>query len=311
LNGKPFGSAPNRKLCFPDRSYLRSWIDGQRKPAPTERLHPAAVVTRILHQIKTCICWIWQQEGELHFHITPQESDLTIRLSSGEATVCLQEWHDVRSGKVTSSRQTVSSSNAGIASSAIAHPNSAQPSALPNPLAALNASSGPLNFQSRPAFIPLSRRAVVRPTVKTSNSGGLPDLQKSTGQIPELRITATDPVSWCRTMEILTCQIDYEFLLVQFTVRAYEERTSATCLPLSFQDVAEGKLPLPTQDSQRKYDLAICSFALHLVGDASEMFSLLDELSRRVKWLVVLAPHKKPEVGYMICFQRQQQGLRD
>ncbi|KAJ9108776.1 hypothetical protein QFC21_000096 [Naganishia friedmannii] len=199
---------------------------------------------------------------------------LDLAAGSGEATVCLQEWHDIRSGKVTSSRQTVPSSNTAISSPTIAHSTSVQAGALPNPLAALHAPSGPLNFQSRPAFIPASRRPAVTSAVKISNSGGLPGLQKSAGQIPELRITATDP----------------------FTVEAYEERTSAPCLPLSFQDVAEGKLPLPIQGSQRKYDLAICSFALHLVGDHSEMFSLLDELSRQAKWLVVLAPHKKPEI---------------
>ncbi|KAJ9127827.1 hypothetical protein QFC24_000111 [Naganishia onofrii] len=199
---------------------------------------------------------------------------LDLAAGSGEATVCLQEWYDIRSGKVTSSRQTVSSSNTSIASPTTAPVTGAQPGALPNPLAALHASSKPPNYQSRPAFIPPSRRAPVTPVVQTSNSGGLPGLQKSAGEIPELRITATDP----------------------FTVAAYEERTSATCLPLSFQDVAEGKLPLPILDPQRKYDLVICSFALHLVGDHSEMFSLLDELSRRAKWLVVLAPHKKPEI---------------
>ncbi|KAJ9125152.1 hypothetical protein QFC22_000106 [Naganishia vaughanmartiniae] len=230
--------------------------------------------------------WI-EETGSIKRHATSSSSHedssvkkeqelylLDLAAGSGEATVCLQEWHDIRSGKVTISRQTMPSSNTGITSPATAHPPSVQSSALPNPLAALHASPGPLNFQSRPAFIPPSRRAAATPTVKTSNSGGLPGLQKSAGQIPELRITATDP----------------------FTVPAYEERTLSTCLPLSFQDVAEGKLPLPMEDSQRKYDLAICSFALHLVGDHSDMFSLLDELSRQAKWLVVLAPHKKPEI---------------
>lgn len=76
---------------------------------------------------------------------------------------------------------------------------------------------------------------------------------------------------------------------------AYEERTGGTCLPLSFDDIIQGKLP-PLDSTSSKYDLVICSFALHLVGDHSEMFSLLFELSQRVNWMVVLAPHKKPEV---------------
>jgi hypothetical protein len=85
--------------------------------------------------------------------------------------------------------------------------------------------------------------------------------------------------------------------LSQFTVSAYETRTSGTCLPLSFEDITEGKLPLPEHTSSKKYDLVICSFALHLVGDHSEMFSLLYALSQRAKWMLVLAPHKKPEVS--------------
>jgi len=78
-------------------------------------------------------------------------------------------------------------------------------------------------------------------------------------------------------------------------------RTGKKCLPLSFVDIAQGKLgEIPSSTTTKRpadeYDLVICSFALHLVGDASEMFSLLYDLSRRSRWLAVIAPHKKPEV---------------
>lgn len=43
--------------------------------------------------------------------------------------------------------------------------------------------------------------------------------------------------------------------------------------------------------------MVICSFALHLIDNASELFALLWELSTKFRWLVVLAPHKKPEVS--------------
>jgi hypothetical protein len=43
-------------------------------------------------------------------------------------------------------------------------------------------------------------------------------------------------------------------------------------------------------------EMVICSFALHLLEDSSGLFSLLWELSLKARWLVVLAPHKKPEV---------------
>jgi len=42
--------------------------------------------------------------------------------------------------------------------------------------------------------------------------------------------------------------------------------------------------------------MVICSFALHLVESPSELFALLQELSTKALWLVVLAPHKKPEI---------------
>jgi len=44
------------------------------------------------------------------------------------------------------------------------------------------------------------------------------------------------------------------------------------------------------------YDLIICSFALHLLTEASELFALLYELSTKCRWLAVIAPHKKPEI---------------
>ena len=44
------------------------------------------------------------------------------------------------------------------------------------------------------------------------------------------------------------------------------------------------------------YDIIICSFALHLLTDPSELFALLYELSTKARWLVIIAPHKKPEI---------------
>jgi hypothetical protein len=46
--------------------------------------------------------------------------------------------------------------------------------------------------------------------------------------------------------------------------------------------------------------MTVCSFALHL-ADPSVLFSLLYSLSTRSKWLIVLAPHKKPEVEVYSC----------
>jgi cell division inhibitor SulA len=49
-------------------------------------------------------------------------------------------------------------------------------------------------------------------------------------------------------------------------------------------------------DAQYLIEMVICSFALHLVETPSNLFALLWQLSLRARWLVILAPHKKPEV---------------
>lgn len=110
---------------------------------------------------------------------------------------------------------------------------------------------------------------------------------------------------------------------LQFTSDAYKVRTSYPCSDLSFAAVAEGSLPsfsisiidnkicnhiIPkTDDNQENpgvdepecliiIEMVICSFALHLIETPSNLFTLLWQLSLRSRWLVILAPHKKPEV---------------
>jgi hypothetical protein len=102
---------------------------------------------------------------------------------------------------------------------------------------------------------------------------------------------------------------------LQFTSDAYKDRTSYPCSDLSFAAIAEGSLPsfsinimdksirnytvLRTEenpDAQYSIEMVICSFALHLVETPSNLFALLWQLSLRARWLVILAPHKKPEV---------------
>ena len=94
-------------------------------------------------------------------------------------------------------------------------------------------------------------------------------------------------------------------------MEAYEARTKLPCSPLSFQDISLGQLPAfiplrsnetpspPLIDEQEPIliDMVICSFALHLVESPSELFALLWELSTKANWLVIISPHKKPEVS--------------
>lgn len=77
-----------------------------------------------------------------------------------------------------------------------------------------------------------------------------------------------------------------------FTGPAYKDRTGRECLALSFADIANGLLP----DQPEIYDIVICSFALHLLTESSQLWALLNALATRAKYLVVLAPHKKPSI---------------
>lgn len=105
-------------------------------------------------------------------------------------------------------------------------------------------------------------------------------------------------------------------------------------MELSFNQVAQGELPLPTlegvkttaalgqgdgqgeeeedsglnqetkveeeeEEEKELYDLVIVSFALHLVETSSELWALLTELKKISKWLCVIAPHKKPDVSFL------------
>jgi hypothetical protein len=105
-------------------------------------------------------------------------------------------------------------------------------------------------------------------------------------------------------------------------MEAYADRTRLPCSPLSFQDLANGKDPgqyiclpgppistTPIDDGSAPTltsnggaeetvctDIIVCSFALHLVDSPSELFSLLWVLSTKARWLVILAPHKRPSV---------------
>jgi len=95
----------------------------------------------------------------------------------------------------------------------------------------------------------------------------------------------------------------------KYTRIAYADQTYLPCATLSFRDIAGGALPpLPIESNSNTgdhnpgssnlliIDMVICSFALHLIDNASELFALLWELSTKSRWLVILAPHKKPEV---------------
>ena len=73
-----------------------------------------------------------------------------------------------------------------------------------------------------------------------------------------------------------------------FTHALYEKNTSLPCQQWSFKDVIRQGLP-------GTYSLIVSSFALHLCPP-KELFSLTWQLLNAAPLLVVLSPHKRPEL---------------
>jgi SAM-dependent methyltransferase len=74
-----------------------------------------------------------------------------------------------------------------------------------------------------------------------------------------------------------------------YTGPAYLSRTGQVAEPVRFEDIAHGAL------SGRTYDLVVCSFALHLI-EASWLPSVCRALAEGAESLVVITPHKRPEL---------------
>lgn len=73
-----------------------------------------------------------------------------------------------------------------------------------------------------------------------------------------------------------------------FTFELFEKNTGCTCLRQSFMDVIKNGLPA-------RYSVVISSFALHLCPP-KDLFSLSWQLFQAAPLLVVITPHKRPEL---------------
>jgi SAM-dependent methyltransferase len=73
-----------------------------------------------------------------------------------------------------------------------------------------------------------------------------------------------------------------------YTYILYTEKTGKPCNRSSFKDIIRAGLP-------HTYDLVICSFALHLCPE-KELFPLCWQLFQASPRLVVLTPHKRPQL---------------
>lgn len=73
-----------------------------------------------------------------------------------------------------------------------------------------------------------------------------------------------------------------------FTHRLYKKKIGRACRTWSFADVLKGKL-------EGQYSSIICSFALHLCEE-EQLHGLMLQLFAHAPQLVVLTPHKRPEL---------------
>jgi hypothetical protein len=228
----------------------------------------------------------WEQDGRLRYmrptssqspHDLAETSAETMSMpvtvldmaaGSGEVTIALREWW-------ISSRMNHASQSTSLP------PSELPTTSTPNPS---------LTEQHRLPSIRRSARNAKTPSKFAFGSDA-----------PKLRVLATDP----------------------YTSDAYLERTGQQCHPLSFKDISEGNLAsifetsdaievskvdksgdtAPAEESEEATnavdtlgEMVICSFALHLIETPSELWALLMELSWKFRWLVILAPHKKPEM---------------
>jgi len=225
--------------------------------------------------IKKCLA-VWLDEWWAHYD---SELDavagknkavciLDMAAGSGEVTVAMKQWWDAARAKSDSRK---------------APPQEVLARSTPTPaIDAPSASTSTPVPMTRP--VPVPRPGVPR-NRQTSSAVIGPNA-------PALVIMATDP----------------------YTVDAYVARTGLPCHPLSFRDIADGGLPPPFLNAPGKdpivaepkdngdesdelmYEMVVCSFALHLIETTSELWALLTALSEKARWLVILEPHKKPEV---------------
>src|SRR5262245_32104933 len=76
-----------------------------------------------------------------------------------------------------------------------------------------------------------------------------------------------------------------------FTSKAYSERVGKSAEDFDFEQIAGGSL------IGRRYSLIVCSFAMHLIEE-SWLPALLAQLGMISDHLLILTPHKRPEIKF-------------
>lgn len=75
-----------------------------------------------------------------------------------------------------------------------------------------------------------------------------------------------------------------------YTYNLYEKNTGKKALKFTFKEIALGSL------EGFKFDTIICSFAMHLC-EQSMLNQVLFQLTQISKKLIIITPHKKPEIN--------------
>jgi len=92
-----------------------------------------------------------------------------------------------------------------------------------------------------------------------------------------------------------------------YTYEAFEACVKKPAFGWTFDDIANGTLQeFLTEKGHDNIGLCVCSFALHLL-DTSKLYSVCFQLASHCKFLLILSPHKKPEIkpnsGWELCFE--------
>ncbi|CAE6415566.1 unnamed protein product [Rhizoctonia solani] len=236
----------------------------------------------------------WQHEHE------PSDKGVLIcdlACGSGEVTIALQEW---RSACQIQSQRTMSAFNPSI-----------HRPAVPRPVV-----SPPRLAVARPAVSPT-------PTVSRAQPLTFPCISPTE---PSFRIVATDPYTsdayhtrtglQCIAMSFHDVAVkglpDVSKVLFETESEPKEDQGRTETANEAKEEVIESKanhVEAAAEDDshpedRETYDLVICSFALHLLTTPGSLYELLSTLSYGARWLVVLEPHKKPEIkdgwGWML-----------
>lgn len=84
-----------------------------------------------------------------------------------------------------------------------------------------------------------------------------------------------------------------------YTKVAYRKQTGQECLDYDFKDIVNGKL------SDKYYNIIICSFAMHLC-ELSMLDTLLYQLHLICDKLIILTPHKRPEIKVWFILEKEE-----